>query len=43
MIWSAVGPADRVALDAGGGVVAIGRGIFTGTVHVVDRMNGHGH
>jgi hypothetical protein len=28
--------------DAGGGVVAIGRGIFTGTVHAVDRMNGHG-
>jgi hypothetical protein len=27
--------------DAGGGVVAVGRGIFTGTVHAVDRMNGH--
>jgi hypothetical protein len=28
--------------DAGGDVVAVGRGIARGTVHAVDRMNGHG-
>jgi hypothetical protein len=26
----------------GGDVVAVGRGITRGTVHAVDRMNGHG-
>jgi hypothetical protein len=35
-------PARRgVRARGAGGVVAIGRGIFTGTVHAVDRMNGH--
>ena len=30
-----------ISAEVAGGVVAIGRGIFTGTVHAVDRMNGH--
>ncbi len=29
------------APDAGEVCMALGRGIFTGTVHTVDRMNGH--